>query len=535
MKPKANTRLKRERELRGWSQAKVAMELGIDPTTVGRWERGLSLPYPYFREKLCTLFGKSVGELGLLGEETGGHHDQAEILHTLYPPLALYDHAIPLQPGGSTAFVGREALMTRLKQQLCGREQNLLIGLNGLPGVGKTTLAVQLIHDKEVRTWFSDGILWAGLGPRPQIMGHLSRWANLLGVDATVLDQTNSNTVLAERIRAAIGMRRMLLVIDDAWTLEDVLALSVGGPSCACLLTTRLPPLALASHEAISVPELDEDESITLLVRLASEGVTHEVSMLQKLVHSVGGLPLALTLMGSYLRAQTYNKQPRRLHTALQRLSDEKERLHLSKPLGVLEHHTGLTHDTPLSLQSVIAISDQRLSKEARQALRALSVLPAKPRSFSEEAALAVSALPATALDELCDTGLLECTSSNRYTMHQTIADYARLYLYDTAPHQRFVTYFVQYIVAHEKDYRALGQESGNILTALDVAYEQEMKMEFVRGVNTLSAFLCMRGFYGLAEHYLQRAHQLALSLGDTNGIIMSSHYLGEIADRRTR
>jgi len=42
MKPKANIRLKRERELRGWSQVKVAMELGIDSTTVGRWERGVS-------------------------------------------------------------------------------------------------------------------------------------------------------------------------------------------------------------------------------------------------------------------------------------------------------------------------------------------------------------------------------------------------------------------------------------------------------------------------------------------------------------
>ncbi len=533
MKPKANTRLKRERELRGWSQAKVALALGIDSTTVGRWERGLSLPYPHFREKLCILFGKSVRELGLLGDETEEQHDQAEILHTLYPPLTLYDHAIPLPPGGSTAFVGREALLARLKQQLCVREQSAFIGLNGLPGVGKTTLVVQLVHDKDVRAWFSDGILWAGLGPRPQITGHLSRWASLLGVDATTLKQNNSNHVIAERLRAAIGMRRMLLVIDDAWTLEDVLALSVGGPNCACLLTTRLPPLALASHKAIAVPELDEEESVALLVHLASEGVTNEEPMLQNLVQSVGGLPLALTLMGSYLRVQTYNRQPRRLHTALQKLSDEKERLHLSKPLGVLDHHTGLTYDTPLSLQSVIAISDQRLSEQARQALRALSILPAKPRSFSEEAALAVSALPAAALDELCDAGLLECTSSNRYTIHQTIADYARLSLHDTMPYRRFVTYFVRYIVEHEKDYRALGQESGTILTALDIAYEQEMKAEFVQGVNTFSAFLCIRGLYSLAEHHVQRAHQLAISLGDTNNSIISSLYLGEIAEKR--
>lgn len=61
-----NRLLKRARELKGWSQAKVAGELGTDATTVSRWERGLFAPTPYFRERLCVLFGKNTAELGLL-------------------------------------------------------------------------------------------------------------------------------------------------------------------------------------------------------------------------------------------------------------------------------------------------------------------------------------------------------------------------------------------------------------------------------------------------------------------------------------
>ncbi len=61
-----NRRLKQARELRGWSQAKVAERIGTDATTVSRWERGLFLPTPYFREKLCALFDKNAEELGLL-------------------------------------------------------------------------------------------------------------------------------------------------------------------------------------------------------------------------------------------------------------------------------------------------------------------------------------------------------------------------------------------------------------------------------------------------------------------------------------
>jgi transcriptional regulator with XRE-family HTH domain len=58
--------LRQQRELRGWSQSRAAQELGTTPNTISAWERGLSLPSPYFREKLCALFAKNAQELGLL-------------------------------------------------------------------------------------------------------------------------------------------------------------------------------------------------------------------------------------------------------------------------------------------------------------------------------------------------------------------------------------------------------------------------------------------------------------------------------------
>jgi uncharacterized membrane protein/DNA-binding XRE family transcriptional regulator len=65
MKP--NTRLKEAREQHGWSQARVAEQIGTDAGNVSRWERGYSSPSPYYREKLSTLFDKEVYDLGLLG------------------------------------------------------------------------------------------------------------------------------------------------------------------------------------------------------------------------------------------------------------------------------------------------------------------------------------------------------------------------------------------------------------------------------------------------------------------------------------
>jgi transcriptional regulator with XRE-family HTH domain len=60
--------LKAARKQQGWSQAQVAEALGITERTVRRWEQGLVIPYPYYRQQLCTLFGKTAEDLGLTSE-----------------------------------------------------------------------------------------------------------------------------------------------------------------------------------------------------------------------------------------------------------------------------------------------------------------------------------------------------------------------------------------------------------------------------------------------------------------------------------
>ena len=68
MNKKINHRLKEEREKRGWSQARVAEQIDSDAINVSRWERGFSTPSPYYREKICRLYGKNAQDLGFLDE-----------------------------------------------------------------------------------------------------------------------------------------------------------------------------------------------------------------------------------------------------------------------------------------------------------------------------------------------------------------------------------------------------------------------------------------------------------------------------------
>jgi transcriptional regulator with XRE-family HTH domain len=63
-------RLVAERLCRHWTQLEVADQLGTTPGNVSRWERGITSPGPYFRSRLCELFGRSARELGLAWDES---------------------------------------------------------------------------------------------------------------------------------------------------------------------------------------------------------------------------------------------------------------------------------------------------------------------------------------------------------------------------------------------------------------------------------------------------------------------------------
>jgi transcriptional regulator with XRE-family HTH domain len=91
-----NKLLRAARKERGWTQEVVAQHIGApQPLNITRWERGLTVPSPYYIERLCALFERSARELGLVqdaGSSTPGASPQ------LHVPL-------PIQ---ATPLIGRE-------------------------------------------------------------------------------------------------------------------------------------------------------------------------------------------------------------------------------------------------------------------------------------------------------------------------------------------------------------------------------------------------------------------------------------------
>ncbi|GHO93582.1 hypothetical protein KSF_036300 [Reticulibacter mediterranei] len=504
-----NNILKQERQQRGWSRGYVAEQIGIaDPKTIGRWERGASFPSAYFLQRLCLLFEMRPHELGLLQEDTMS----SSVLSSIQPlsihpdehhAEPVFDPLIPSPHVETDGLVARDAMLQQLKELLCGKGR-VQMALYGLPGVGKTALAAELAYDSVMQRRFCDGILWATPGPEANVLTHLERWGNLLDLSTAEMQRLTTIEMWIHSLRSAIGMRQMLIVIDDAWTTESAFAFNVGGPNCSYLLTTRLPTVALhfANANALHVGVWGEEEGLQLLERFVPALITQDEPAARRLVRAVGGLPLGITIIGKYCRDHSYGGQQRRLQAALERLNSAEERLHL-------EHQEGKPEHSFISMEIAIATSYQYLDERARYMLSQLSVFPCTCNGFSEEAALAVSAMTIEALDALVDAGLLEMIGSGRYALHSTIADYARIQQYNvTSARKRMVAYFVRYVEMYGMDSHALTIEQHNIQEALSMAFALSISSATLQVVLNFAAFLQERGHAEQAAWCLQQVEQ---------------------------
>lgn len=137
MNTTANATLKQrlctERLRRHWSQLEVADQIGTTPGNVSRWERGITLPGPYFRTKLCELFGMSAHELGLAW-------DASDDLPIQDPPVSAVPASLPwnVLSECDSFFTGRKVLLAHLHALLrTPTVAALTQALSGLGGMSR--------------------------------------------------------------------------------------------------------------------------------------------------------------------------------------------------------------------------------------------------------------------------------------------------------------------------------------------------------------------------------------------------------------
>lgn len=131
----------------------------------------------------------------------------------------------------------------------------------------------------------------------------------------------------AEIMQSVFREKRALLIFDNA---EDstIQALQPGGATCALILTTRnrglLRGLDIPPAAQVDLPRFELEETVNLLGKITGvERIADQLEIISDIHELVGGLPLALRIVGSTIADQTFTP----LADFAAMLRDEKTRL----------------------------------------------------------------------------------------------------------------------------------------------------------------------------------------------------------------
>jgi tetratricopeptide (TPR) repeat protein len=394
------------------------------------------------------------------------HPDRARVLFFGVPSLPA-----PLK--------GREELIERIVNRLTARTR--VLAVEGAAGIGKTTLAAAVAHHPTILSQFSDGVLWAGMGPHPDVESSLNKWAGALGISVASLPIHDR----AAAIQNEIGLRRILLVIDDVWQEETAQTLLCGGPFCTHLLTMRDVALAWrlagANHVESALP-LSETASYDLLREQAPAACAADPELSRALAQAVGGLPLALQVLARHLSAPERAHLAETASAALAELSNANHRIALAaKRLASLDVPLG--NAPPHTVRTIVEMSLEGLAVPVANAFYALGAFAPHPATFDQAAAIFVTGADPEALSQLVNRRLVE-NRGDGLSLHQVVADVARSRLPTTAT-SRHLAHYLEGIRAGGDHWRRIEQIYPQLKWAWDQlpSSEQETKLRIVAAV----------------------------------------------------
>ncbi|MGW7003157.1 cyclophane-containing RiPP biosynthesis TPR protein HaaT [Streptomyces sp. NPDC054933] len=326
-------------------------------------------------------------------------------------------------PRDSAAFTDRSAELDRLTVSVRAwqeRGEALPVHvIDGMAGVGKTTLAVHAGH--VLSEQFPDGQLFVNLnghttGRSPvqadEALASLLAAAGVPTQQIPVGEDVGAVTeARAAMWRSRLADKKALLILDNAASYRQLEPLLPGGGGCLVLVTSRK---RLAAHEEVVLPveALPPDHAVDLLVRLSGRSAdTLDRGVLEELVRLCGYLPLGVSLLAARLR-----------HHPSWSAEDLRERLMAARD------RLGELRAGERAVTATFDLSCRDLAPERQRFFRFLGFYPGTDLDTYVGAALCSSPVAEARrhLDALYDAHLIDEHPGSRYRLHDLLRDYAR-------------------------------------------------------------------------------------------------------------
>ncbi len=301
-------------------------------------------------------------------------------------------------------FVGRAAELARVSE-LLGHAGRSAVVVSGPPGVGKTAFAIRAGHS--LRSRFPDGQLHVdlrGCSPSPALStaSVLARFLRALGVrvDHVPLDEAG----LVAAYRSLLRGRRVLVILDNAASADQVLPLLPDEPGSGVLITSR-GELRIAGAAVVRLAVLAERDARELLARTL--GVDADDRVVAELARLCGCLPLALRIaLGNLVGVGDVEGYVAELR--------EGDRL---SALAV-------ENDDSAAVRRAFDLSYATLRPEAAELFRLLGLAPGPDVSVHGASAL-LGADAGVLVEELVTANLVQRSEAGRIGLHDLLRDYA--------------------------------------------------------------------------------------------------------------
>ncbi|MET0132343.1 MAG: BTAD domain-containing putative transcriptional regulator [Kibdelosporangium sp.] len=308
-------------------------------------------------------------------------------------------------------FTGRKAELADLVELPASSEElpdnRAIITIDGMAGIGKTTLAVHAAH--WLAPHYPDGQLFLDLhghtrGVDPLDPNEaLDRMLRALGVSANEFPP--STEARASMYRSLLASRKMLIVLDNAHSEAQVRPLLPGAGGSRTLITSRRRLTGLPHAHPLSVDVLPSAEAIALFTRISTPRrlASEPSELIEEIAELCGRLPLAIRIAAVRLRDRPFWT----LAHLRDRLADQQQRL--------TELHSG---ENGVAAAFNLSVAD--LEPDKQRALTMLGLNPGTNIELNAAAALAGMSVPTAdrLLEELVDAHLLRQTAPGRYELH---------------------------------------------------------------------------------------------------------------------